>query len=407
MKIWIWNLAALITVLGLGLGLPKLIAGETRSRVAPYRYRVTPESDSDLTFLRERIARSPEGLDLAALAGTCLRKAKQTGQSRWIDEAEEAARRSLEVLPVSNAAAPLALARAAQMRHDFDRSIRLCNQVLQERPQESGAWALKATALLGVGRLEEALVAADSLIERVPLSENLALRAVILASRGDEREALHDFRKAWSLEEPGDPEGSAWLRAMWARLSLQRGRREEAEDLLQEALRIRPFHGLALGLLGDLERERGDLDAADRHYAAAYQSTSDPVFLARRARVRSGQAARELRTAAEKALREAPGHQIQLARVLLDQGTPESAAEALTISEEQARSRRNAETLDVLARARLATGRLSEARQAVREALRTGILDASLHLLAADIETRLGCASRAEMHRAAALDIHP
>jgi len=407
MKIWIWNTAALLTVAGLALALPKLTAGESRSRVAPYRYRVTPESDSDLAFLRERIARSPEGLDLAILAGAYLKKAKATGQSQWIDQAEEAARRSLERLPVCNAAAPLALARAAQMRHDFDRSIQLCDQVLREKPQESGAWALKATALLGLGRLEEALVAADVLVDRVPLTEHLALRAVILASRGEEREALHDFRKAWSVEEPGDPEGSAWLRAMWARLSLQRGRLEEAEDLLQEALRIRPFHGLALGLLGDLDRERGDLDAADRHYAAAYQSTGDPVFLARRARVRSGSAARELRSAAEKALREAPGHRIQLARVLLELGTPESASEALSIAEAELGKRRNAETLDVLARARLAAGRLPEARQAVREALRTGIRDASLYQLAAEIETRLGSASRAEMYRAAAQDLRP
>jgi tetratricopeptide (TPR) repeat protein len=407
MKIWIWNTAALFAVLGLAIALPKLSAGETRSRVAPYRYRPTTPSDADLGFLRERIARNPEGIDLAVLAGACLRKAKETGQSRWIDEAEEAARRSLEILPVSNAGAPLALARAAQMRHDFDRSIRLCEQILRERPQESGAWALKATALLGIGRLEEALVAADSLIDRAPLSENWALRAVILASRGEEREAIHDFRKAWSIEEPGDPEGSAWLRAMWARLSLQRGRRDEAEDLLEEALRIRPFHGLALGLLGDLERERGDQDAADRHYAAAYQTTGDPVFLARRARVRSGPAALELRDAAEKALREAPGHRIQLARVLLDKRTPESDAEALSIAELESRSRRNAETLEVLARARLAAGRLPEARQAVREAIRTGVLDASLRELAAEIETRLGCASRAEMYRAAARDIRP
>jgi tetratricopeptide (TPR) repeat protein len=407
MKIWIWNGAALVTVLGLAFALPKLVAGDSRSRVAPYRYRVTAESGSDLKFLQDRVARSPEGIDLAGLAAAYLKKAKETGQTRWIDEAELAARRSLEILPVSNPGAILALARAAQMKHDFEGSIRLCDQVLREKSQDSGAWALKATALLGIGRLEEALVAADTLVDHVPLSDNLALRAVILASRGEEREALHDFKKAWVVEEPGDPEGSAWLRAMWARLSLQRGRWEEAEDLLQEALRIRPFHGLALGLLGDLDRERGDLDGADRHYAAAYQSTSDPVFLIRRARIRNGSAAREFREAAIKALREAPGHRIQLARVLLDEGTPDSDAEALAIAEEQTRIRRNADVLEVLARARLATGRVAEARQAVREALRTGVLDASLHELAADIEARLGSASRAEMHRAAARDIHP
>ena len=43
----------------------------------------------------------------------------------------------------------------------------------------------------------------------------------------------------------------------------------------------------------------------------------------------------------------------------------------------------------------------------VREAIRTGALDARLHELAADIESRLGCGSRARMHREAAREIRP
>jgi tetratricopeptide (TPR) repeat protein len=410
MKIWIWNGAALAAIVGLTLAWPLVSGGEERSRMAPYRFPLAAavDADADLSFLQERVARAPEGIDLASLAGACLRQARRTGQSRWIQEAEAAARRSLEVLPVSNPSATLALAHAAQMKHDFAGSIALCEQVLRERPRDSRAASLQATALLGLGRLDEAIACADALVDRIPISENLALRAVILAARGEEREAIHDFRKAAEREEAGDPEGSAWLRAMWARLALQRGRNQEAEDLLREALRIRPFHSLALGLLGDLETDRDRLDAAERAYESAYQSSGDPVFLARRARVRvlKGDAAgaQEFRAAAEKALRGAAGHRIQLAQLLLDRGAVE---EALSIAESEAASRRNAETLETLARARLAAGRVPEARAAVREALRRGVLDARLHELAADIESRLGCASRAAMHRAAAKEIHP
>jgi tetratricopeptide (TPR) repeat protein len=409
MKLWIWNGAAIVTIAALSLILPKVLGKEERSRIAPYRFPLTAKADSDidLAFLQERVARNPEGLDLAALAGACLKKARQTGQRHWIDDAETAARRSLETLPVSNPGATLTLAHAAQMKHDFAGSIELCDRVLRERPRDSRALSLKATALLGLGRLDPAILSADALVDRAPISENLALRAVILAARGEEREALHDFRKAWSLEEPGDPEGSAWLRAMWARLALQRGRTDEAEDLLREALRIRPFLPLALGLLGDLELDRGHPEAADRAYADAFQSSGDPLFLVRRARVKTGAAAEELRAAAEKALREAPGHRLQLAQVLLDRGTPEAAREALPIAESEASLRRNVETLDTLAHAYAAAGRLSEARTVLREALRSGALDARLHEFAADLESRLGCASRAEMHRAAVRELRP
>jgi|SRR6185295_17155579 len=413
MKTWIWTAAAAVTIAACTLGWPDSSGSEERSRVAPYRYPLATaaDSDADLAFLQERVARSPEGLDLAALAGACLKKARKTGQLRWIEEAEAAARRSLQALPVCNPGATLALAHAAQMKHDFAGSIALCAEVLRDRPRDSRALSLKATALLALGRLDEAILAADALLDRAPISEHLALRAVILAARGEEREAIHDFRKAVALEEPGDAEGSAWLRAMWARLAMQRGRTDEAEDLLRESLRVRPYLPLALGLTGDLELDRGSFDGADRAYASAYQGSGDPVFLARRARVkqRRGDAAgaEELHSAAEKALRESSGHRLQLAQLLLDKATPEAAREAWSIAESEAAARRNAETLETLARAGVATDRLREARAAVREALRSGVLDARLHELAADIETRLGCASRAEMHRSAAKEIHP
>jgi tetratricopeptide (TPR) repeat protein len=410
MKIWIWNGGAFLTVLAISILWPTLSTKEDRSRIAPYRFALAskPDSDDDLAFFQDRVARTPEGLDLASLSRAYLKKARRTGQGRWIDDAETAARRSLDALPVSNSGAILALAQAAQMKHDFSGSIALCDRALRERPNDRPALALKATAQLGLGDIPGALRSADALVDRAPISENLALRAVILDAHGDEREALHDFRKAASVEEPEDPEGSAWLRTMWARLALRRGRTDDAEDLLREALRIRPFFAPALGLLGDLELDRNRLDAADRAYADAFQSSADPAFLARRADVKSRKgdtaAAEELRGAAEKALRRSSGHRIALARILLEKGLVQ---EALSIAEDEATKRRNVETIETLARALLASERLHDARIAVREALRTGGLDARLHELAAEIESRLGCVSRARMHLGAAREIRP
>jgi tetratricopeptide (TPR) repeat protein len=401
-KPWIWNLSVL-----LGIGAIALVARspEPESRIAPYRFAVRAKTDDDvaLAFLRDRTSKTGEGLDFAALAGALLGQAKRTGQSRFIDEAELAARRSLEILPVSNPGATLALAQAAQMKHDFAGSIALCGTVLKERPRDARALALVATAQLGIGRLDDAIAAADALVDRLPTSPHLALRAVVLWSRGEEAEAQHDFTKALRVEEAGDPEGSAWLRSMWARLELLRGRVDNADDLLDEALRICPGLPLALGLRGDLEAGRGHVDDADRHYGDAYRRSGDPLFLLKRARIRPT-AAEELRSAAEKALREAPGHRLQLAQALLDRG---AAAEALEIAESEALRRRNAETLDTLARARAAAGRLLDARDAIREAIRGGVRDASLQLRAADIEARLGHESLAAMHRAIAREIHP
>jgi tetratricopeptide (TPR) repeat protein len=354
MKSWIWNAAAVAMLAALAFA----FGSEDRNRVAPYRFPLNQRIDSDdhVAVLEERVTRLPEGLDLAALSRAYLKQARQTGKRRWIDQAEAAARRSLEVLPVSNAGAALALAQAAQMKHDFAGSIERCDAVLRERPRDPGALALKTTAQLGLGDLDGAIRTADALIHRLPLSEHFALRAVVRSARGEEREAVLDFRKAVVLEEPGDPEGSAWLRSMWARLSLRRGRPDEAEDLLSEALRIRPLFPLALGLLGDLHLDQGRLDEADRAYADAYTASGDPVFLARRARANPA-AAGALRAAAERAMRESADHPLALANLLLDKGGADAVREALSIAEAEARIRRNVETLETLARARAASRR--------------------------------------------------
>src|SRR5687767_9619476 len=98
MKIWLWNGAALAIVASFAIAGPRVFDHPERSRMAPYRYDPTTaaESDAELAFHQERVDRAPEGLDLAALAGAYLRKARRTGQSRWIDEARASARRSLE-----------------------------------------------------------------------------------------------------------------------------------------------------------------------------------------------------------------------------------------------------------------------------------------------------------------------
>jgi len=103
MKTWIWNGTAVAMLAALAFA----FGGEGRRPVAPYRYPLTQriEADDEVVALEERIARSPEGLDLAALSRAYLKQARQTGKRRWIDQAEAAARRSLEALPVSNGGA--------------------------------------------------------------------------------------------------------------------------------------------------------------------------------------------------------------------------------------------------------------------------------------------------------------
>jgi tetratricopeptide (TPR) repeat protein len=325
MKRWIPLLGAAAAI----ALLPELGAtSPAPSRLAPYRFSIAPAAAAEIDFLKARVDRDPLGaLDRAALAGALL------GQGK-IEEAEALAREAEASRPGTGR---LVLGRVALARHDFHEALRLA-----EGP-------LLVTARLGLGDLIGASKAADALVDARPTWEHLALRALVLSARGRTREAEEDWRQAVAVEEPGDPDGSAWMRAMWARHLLSRGRRDDAEDLVREALRVRPGHPAALGVRADL-----------------FGGSKEP----------------------------SPGHVLADARRLLET----RPAEALALLEAEGGRRRPPELLLLLSRARLAVGRPREAREAVREAWRSGADSPELQRQAAACETALGSPSRAAMH---------
>lgn len=83
------------------------------------------------------------------------------------------------------------------------------------------------------------------------------------------------------------------------------------------------------------------------------------------------------------------------------------AAKALALAEEEAASRRDAETLDTLAWAQERAGRLEDARATLRDALRFGLRDAPMLARAAAIERALGDPDRARSLYRQALETDP
>ncbi len=387
-----------------------------RRRVAPYRFRITPAPtwDAEIAFYEDRLRRHPEGaLDLAALAAAWTGKARQSGQG--YDRAERLARKSIDLLP-DNRDALLVLARIAHARHDFGEALRLARELQLQHPHDEGVLALLITTRLATGDLPQALRAADAWADRRPTLPALSNRALVLAAAGRLHEAEVEFLKALGAEEPGETEASAWTRTMLGRLCLRTGRPDHARDLFGDALNIMPGFALALGGLGDLEIRSGRPAEAERLYGAAFQSSSDALYLARKARAKSlrGDAASAavLWDEAERMLRSDPpgssvGHRRDLARLLLERDRPGDAAEALSLMEKEAGLRRDAETLETLAWALSRAGRGHEAREAVREALRSGARDEALYLRAAAIEQSLGNHARASTYRDLAAALNP
>jgi len=425
---WRLGLAIVAAAALVAASLPALQAWwKDRDGASAYRYRferstrgtIIRDLQAEIAFYQERIARDPQGgLDLASLAGTYLRMARATGDLSWYLLSEQAARRSLANLPFNNTGAILILARIAEARHDFPEALRLAAQA----PGKEDALALAVTSHLAMGAVEDAAAEADRLVARSPTLGAYTLRGLVHEARGRDEEAMADFRLALAAEEPGEAGGSAAARAYLGRLHYRRGRLEEARTLYREALRILPQHPLSLINLAELELREGRYAAAERHLAEIVTITEaspnifDHAVLRGLARAKAlagdtGGAA-GLWDEAERRLRRDVaagtfGHRRELARLLLERGRPADGPEALALMQAEAKSRRDADTLDILGWALSRAGRWTEARAVMWEALGRGIRDAGMFYRAGLIEQALGDRDAADRFFRAAMGVDP
>ncbi|MBI4576259.1 MAG: tetratricopeptide repeat protein [Planctomycetes bacterium] len=391
---------------------------EARERAAyrlPLGSPVDPEAEAN--FLRERLRRDPgSALDRSALAGLYLAQARRGGGAAPYDRAASLARESLQLLPSPNPGARVILAEVAEARHEFPGAIRWALEVLEEDPRSESALSVLVTAHLGQGDPLSALEAAERLVDRVPTVGTLGLRALALEALGRDDEALDDGWRALTLEDLGEVEASASVRAWLGRFHLRHGDLATACALSREALRLVPGHVAAARGLGEVYLRWGHLEEATSIYLEAHAIHKEPMLLLALARVRRsagdpGEATRLLAQAeavVRAELRLTPvGHRTELAAILVERGGQEAVREAVDLARSDAALRRDPNTLATLARALLVAGDAPSARTAVRGALRWGYRDAELYHLAARIEASVGDAPRAALYRRLARDLDP
>ncbi|BAY66573.1 tetratricopeptide TPR_2 repeat protein [Calothrix brevissima NIES-22] len=403
----------------------------------PYRYNFSPSLpgtenrratlQEEITFYQEKVRQNPDSaLNLTALAQTYLKMAKATGESNWYLLAEQAAQRSLSHLQFNNQGAIMVLARVAQARHDFTEAIRLSQEVLKQQSNNDNALAVLVTSNLAMGKLPQAKIAADTLVNKLPTQGNLTLQALVLVAQGQDKAALETFKYALAAEEPGELGTSAWTRVLLGQFYYKYGQLELAESLYKEALRILPRYPLALLHLAELETRKGNYQIAENFYAQVLPKSQksatifDHAVLRGKAKLKQLQGkeveANQLLNQAEILLRQENatghsngsfGHRRELARLLLEKNNPQDTAEALSLMQAEINIRRDAQTLDTLAWALLRSGRLSAAQENIQAALQLGTKDAGIYYRAGIIAKALGNQQQALNYEKIAQNIDP
>lgn len=409
----ILGLGLLLALSGCGSAPRRPVASTAASLAASQRELVA--LNQDIALYQKRAAEDPTGgLDLAALAGLYLQRARVTGNPIDFGRAEQAARQSERNLGARNGKAGYIVAASLLGQHRFAEAGVAARALCAGNPEITAF-----SGLLGEIQLELGDYAgADSSF--APLAQSLppdaGLETIARLARWDElngRAARAEGRLREALRRAAatpnlSPEQRAWFHLRLGDFAFRQGRADDAEREWRAGLAERPDDRRLLLGLARLAAARHQWRESLRDAEAAVALLPDPAGL-----VALGEARRALGDAAgaeacfrqvEAIAFDSPFNRVATT-LLVDEGL--RLPEVVAWLAREAAERPDIQGQDLLAFALYRAGRYAAADSVIRQAGRLGRADASIEYHAGLIARALGRHDDARRHLARALAINP
>jgi len=273
--------------------------------------------------------------------------------------------------------------------HRFKEAEPLARELVAERGQ-SFDFGLLGDSLMEQGRLEEAVVAYQRMVDLRPDLQSYSRVSYIRWLKGDTEGATEMMQSAVEASTQNDPDSAAWVTTQLARLQLESGKNDEASQTADAALLVRSNYPPALLLRGRMLLAEDKADEAVDDLQTAATANPLPEYqwaLAEglRAAGREPEAAKvEARLQVSGAVNDPRTFSLFLATRGKDTAT------AVNLAEAEMDQRQDVFTQDALAWALAADGRVAEALPHMKLALAEGTEDGRLFFHAAVIAHRAG-----------------
>jgi tetratricopeptide (TPR) repeat protein len=413
----------LAALLGAGCGNGLYSAPSNSSPVTVPAARPVPAGDDGseqaIRFLEERVKRDPDDfIAFNKLTGYYLLRLRETGSAAWLDLAARAARGSLKAIPAEQNLGGLSLlAQIEFASHDFVSARNHAERLTQLEPRKGYPYLLLGDALMELGDYEAARSAFREMERRgsadVAAKTRLARMAALM---GDNPRAERLYAEALTLAVEAVPpsrETIAWCRWQLGETAFGAGDYDRAEKHYRDSLVTFPDYYRALAGLGRALAAKGDLNGAIEHHERAVRLLPDPAFVAALGDLyqiagRTKEAEAQYALCEQTARIGAAGGQLynrQLALFYADHDLKPD--EAYQLARREYETRRDVYGADALAWAALKAGKVDEARQAVKEALRLGTQDAKLFYHAGMVARAAGDRATAQEYLQRALKLNP
>jgi tetratricopeptide (TPR) repeat protein len=399
---------SLILALGLlGAALPSLPAAESGAdSLSPAELRI----EAARKVLQKQPNRVQAYNDLAM---ALIRRARETADTSYYQQAAEAVANSLRLQPDNFEAGQARVAlRLAERR--YREALEEARALNHRTPDGVLVWGYMAEAQAALGDYDAAAESAQWMMNLRPGNLPAYLcGAALREDWGDLEGALDFLSRALQQVPPLETEEFAWILTQMARINRLAGRPEAAEPLLQQALKTFPEYSLSL-------EELAEVRLVEQRYPEAVEllQRRNQKFPSLHSRY---QEARALERAGKRAEAESVYADFERqARGRIEQ--PDNAnlelvayyaerahkpEEALRIARREVELRHDVGTLDAYAWALYAHGETEEANRQIEKALAVGSRGPSLFYHAGVIEVAAGQKAAGARHLRQALDLDP
>ncbi len=349
---------------------------------------------------------SPQGYNLLAVA--CIKAGRETGDHSFTSRGLTAVEKALALDPKDQTSRKLNATLLAS-DHRFDEALEVARALTSEFPDDSYAYGILVDANVELGNYDEALKAAQKMVDLKPNSASYARVAHIRSLHGDHRGAVEMLTIAARTADPQDKEAQSWCLMQLSTEYFKTGDLAKATRIIDESLQISPDYSLALIEKARYMAAAGDLDGAEEILSQLNKRipiTEASIMLGHVSQRRGNlEEARKHYASAEATERAGGGDIHPFALLWADRG--ERLDEALAVARADYETNKDIYASDILAWCLFKKGMTAEAQDVIQKALRLNTNDARILYHAGMIESELGNRKLAAKYLTAALKANP
>lgn len=394
-------LAAIAIALPLA-GVFAVVRGAPADLPAGLQRLLDPRSEGQRTVdaALQRLAAAPNEPQLiSALALAYLQRVRETGDPSYYSRADELVARARALGP-NDITTLVAAGTLSLARHEFGAALEHGSRAIAVAPALAAGHGIVTDALIELGRYDEAIAAAQRMVDLRPDLASYSRVAYVRELHGDLPGAIAAMRAAIDAGNPAS-EATAWTEVQLGHLLFTWGDLDGALDAYERSRdRVRDYVYGDAGV-ARVRAARGDLPGAAELYERAVRRLPLPELAAALGDVYAklgdrGRAEQQYAVVSATAkLLAAGGVRTDVDQALFDADHERNLTAALAAARAEYELRKSVHVADALAWAEYRAGDVEAARRHSDEALRLGSQDPVLLYRAGVIADAAGDAERA------------